>query len=59
MIAFYLRANNLKFLIISLAIKDQFVEQGTVEELMHMLKIDAEAIYNTIKNYYKKKKQEK
>ncbi len=58
-IAAYLRANNLKCKITSLAIKDQFVEQGTVEELMHMLKIDAEAIYNTIKNYYKKKKQEK
>ena len=58
-IAAYLRANNLKCKITSLAIKDQFVEQGTVEELMHMLKIDAEAIYDTIKNYYKKKKQGK
>ncbi len=58
-IAAYLRANNLKCKITSLAIKDQFVEQGTVEELMHMLKIDSEAIYDTIKNYYKKKKQGK
>ena len=46
----YILSNNKDNKIISLGIEDQFIEQGSVEELQSLCKIDAESIKEVVKN---------
>ena len=54
MVMQYLYQNGYRGKMENIGIKDIFVEHGSIDELHHMLKIDAEGIAETIKKCIKK-----
>lgn len=56
-VAAFMRREDLKCKVTNLGIDDQFVEHGSVPELMHMLGIDAEGIEAAVRQYLKKAKK--
>ena len=57
MVAAFLRKQDIKCRITTLAVEDRFVEHGSVPELTHMLEIDADGIYKAVTAYLKKNRK--